>query len=188
MRRIAAAALAVSVLSACANDDGRTLRAPRPDQAESVAPASTAPPTFAVTGTWSEGGAIDVRHTCDGLNIAPTISWSAPPAGVGAFAVVLLDNDAPDYYHWVVANIDAAAVTLDEGTIPDGVVVAENSAGRAGYAGPCPPTGASHTYSLSLYALSAKVEAGSDVSATDLLAQIQAAQIAVATSTFTFAR
>ena len=181
-------ALVVSVLASCSSDDGRSLRAPRPDQAESVAPASTVPPTFAVTGAWSEGGAIDVRHTCDGLNIAPTVSWSAAPADTAAFAVVLLDNDAPEYYHWIAANIDATAVTLDEGTTPEGVVVAENSAGRTGYAGPCPPTGTSHTYSLSVYALSSRIDARSGVAAADLLAQIQAAQIQVATTTFTFAR
>ena len=141
VRRVASVAVLVGtvlastvLVASCSGDDGRTLRPPRPDPAESVAPASTAPPAFAVTGAWADGSAIDVRHTCDGLNISPTLSWSAVPAGTVAFAIALLDNDAPDYFHWVVANIDPAALTLDEGTVPDGVVVAENSAGQIGRA------------------------------------------------------
>lgn len=189
-RRVATAATVACalVVSACSGDDGRTLRPPRPDQGESVAPATTVPPTFAVTGGWSDGGAIDVRHTCDGLNISPALSWSGAPAETVAFAISLRDEDAPDYGHWVVANIDPAATTFDEGATPEGVVVAENSAGREGYVGPCPPTGTSHTYTVTLYALAERVDASAPVSVRDLLEAVEGARIDAVTTTFTYAR
>lgn len=177
-----------TVLAACSTNDGRTMKPPRPDQGESVAPATTVPPTFAVTGAWADGAAIDVRHTCDGLNISPAVSWSSAPAETAAFAVVLQDNDAPDYLHWVAIDIDPGVLALDEGALPEGAVAAENSAGRDGYVGPCPPTGTSHTYTLTVFALSEKLGVAASSPADDVLGAIEEAQIDSAATTFTFAR
>lgn len=188
MRSLATAVACATVLAACASGDGRTMKPPRPDQGESVAPATTLPPVFAVTGGWAEGAAIDVRHTCDGLNVSPAVSWWSAPEGTAAFAVVLQDNDAPEYLHWVVTDIDPAVSALDEAALPDGAVAAENSAGRDGYVGPCPPTGQSHTYTLTVYALSEPLGIDPSRPAADVLTAVEAAQIDSTATTFTYAR
>jgi len=103
---------------------------------------------------------VDVRYTCDGLNVSPALSWSAGPAGTGSYAVVLSDIDAPDYHHWVVANISPGVVSLDEAFADPTVVLGRNSAGKDGYTGPCPPKGERHTYDVAVYALDQMLEAG----------------------------
>lgn len=188
MRALAVAVSCATVLTACASGDGRTMTPPRPDQGESVAPATTVPPVFAVTGGWADGAAIDVRHTCDGLNVSPAISWSTAPAETAAFAVVLRDNDEPDYLHWVVTDVDAATLALDEAALPEGAVTAENSAGREGYVGPCPPIGQTHTYTLTVYALSEALGVDPSRPAADVVSAIEAAQIDSAATTFTYSR
>jgi len=176
------------VLAACSTNDGRTMKPPRPDQGESVAPATTAPPAFAVTGPWADGAAIDVRHTCDGLNISPAVSWSSAPAATAAFAVVLRDDDAPDFLHWVAVDVDPGVLALEEGRLPEGALAAENSAGRNGYVGPCPAMGTSQTYTLTVYALSRELGIAPSSPARDVLGAIEQARIDSADTTFTFAR
>ena len=73
------------------------------------------------------------------------------------------DPDAPDpaapkmtWVHWVLYNIPADALGLDEGVsaqgLPQGTREGLNDWKRAGYDGPCPPVGR-HRYYHKLYAL-----------------------------------
>jgi Raf kinase inhibitor-like YbhB/YbcL family protein len=69
------------------------------------------------------------------------------------------DSDAPNgtWDHWVIFNIPASARGLPESipanpTLPDGSTSGNNSWGRTGYGGPCPPSG-THRYFFKLYAL-----------------------------------
>lgn len=149
-RRLLAAATLLLV-AACSTNDGRTMKEPAPGQSESVAIAPTTVAggaTFTVTPPWSEGALIDPRHTCDNLNVSPAVSWANPPEGTASFAVILTDLDAPEYAHWTVANIDAASTGISEGSVGDLAVVAMNSDAKPDYAGPCPPEGETHRYSL----------------------------------------
>jgi len=108
-------------------------------------------------------GAIPRKHTCQGGDIAPPLSWSNPPKGVQSFALVLDDPDAPDprapkttWVHWVIYNIPASASALPEGanagTLPSGTREGRNDWKASGYRGPCPPIGR-HRYFHKLYAL-----------------------------------
>ena len=184
--------VAALALSACATDDGREMKPPRNDQTDSVAVATTVavvePTAMTLTGPWTNGAAIDTRYTCNGLNVSPPLTWTAGPAETKSYAVVLTDLDAPDYSHWVVANIDPATLSLGEGAIPDTAIAATNSANTVGYVGPCPPTGTSHTYDVTVYALGQMIEAQAGDDAETMLAAIEAAQIRTASTTFTFAR
>lgn len=167
------------------------MTAPGAGQSESIAIAPTTvagTPEFAVTPPWTEGGAIDPRHTCDGQNVSPAVSWTGAPEGTSSFAVILTDLDAPEYAHWTVANIDAASNGVSEGSVGDLAAVAMNSDAKPDYSGPCPAEGSTHRYSLSVYAVSQVIEAQTGDPAPSLRAAIESAALAVATTEFTYSR
>jgi phosphatidylethanolamine-binding protein (PEBP) family uncharacterized protein len=64
--------------------------------------------------------------------------------------LTVFDPDAPGggFLHWRIARLDAASRSLPAGSRLGG----PNGAGRAGYTGPCPPTG-THHYRFELRAL-----------------------------------
>jgi Raf kinase inhibitor-like YbhB/YbcL family protein len=108
---------------------------------------------------------IPAKYTCVGdtaspsKDISPELTWGEPPAGTQSFALIMEDSDAPNgtWDHWVIFNIPASARGLPESipanpTLPDGSTSGNNSWGRTGYGGPCPPSG-THRYFFKLYAL-----------------------------------
>lgn len=108
-------------------------------------------------------GTIPRRHTCDGGDLSPPLSWSAPPAGTRSLVLIVDDPDAPDpaapkmtWVHWLLYDLPPAAGSLAEGIaaadLPPGTREGRNDWGRAGYGGPCPPIG-THRYFHKLYAL-----------------------------------
>jgi Raf kinase inhibitor-like YbhB/YbcL family protein len=119
---------------------------------------------FALTSTaFAAEDAIPPRHTCDGEDVSPPLSWSDPPEGTRSLALVVVDPDAPDpaaprttWVHWVVHGLPPAAAELPVGASPDGLPegAAEglNDWEQPGYRGPCPPIGR-HRYYHRLYAL-----------------------------------
>ena len=115
-----------------------------------------APSTITVTSTaFREGGTIPSKYTCDGNDISPPLAWDDVPANTSAVALVIDDPDAPGgtFTHWVLLDIDPAATGLAEARLPPGAVQAKNSAGKAAYFGPCPPSD-THHYRFTVYALS----------------------------------
>jgi Raf kinase inhibitor-like YbhB/YbcL family protein len=108
------------------------------------------------------GGAIPVDFTCDGANRSPQLTWSAPPHGTKAFAVVVDDPDAPsgDFTHWVLYNVPGDALSIAEAADAQalGAVAGANGFGQAGYGGPCPPKYEIHHYVFQVYALDTKVD------------------------------
>lgn len=108
---------------------------------------------------FSDGTMIPKRFTCDGEDLSPPLSWSGLPAGTGSLALICDDPDAPvgTWDHWVLFNIPASATGLPvnvpaKAILDDGSVHGNNSWGRLGYGGPCPP-GGTHRYFFKLYAL-----------------------------------
>ncbi len=102
-------------------------------------------------------------YTCEGPNISPPLSWTAPPAGTKSIVLIVDDPDAPDpqapkmvWVHWVLYNMPPAAGKLQEGIpdneLPAGTLIGTNDRKNAGYNGPCPPIG-THRYFHKLYAL-----------------------------------
>jgi Raf kinase inhibitor-like YbhB/YbcL family protein len=115
------------------------------------------------SASFSAGGAIPRRYTCEGENVAPALSWTGVPAGTKSLALIVDDPDAPDpaaphitYVHWVVYNLPPSSAGLPEAataaTLPAGAREGLNDWRRAGYGGPCPPIGR-HRYFFKLYAL-----------------------------------
>jgi len=100
------------------------------------------------------GGPIPVLFTCDGANVSPRLTWSAPPKGTRSFALLVDDPDAPrgTFTHWVAWGISPNVRGLGQGKAPSGEGL--NDAGRVGYLGPCPPSGdGPHRYRFRLHAL-----------------------------------
>lgn len=199
------------VLTAC-NDDGRTLREPRPDQNASVstlAPvtdptdgvgdglgfdtvattqAPQAPATPVLVAPFANGGPIDARYTCDGDDLSPALSWTAAPAGTVEVAVTLTDLDNPDFLHWAVAGLEPAVTTLGEGSLPEFAITSINSGGVDGYSGPCPPDGETHTYRFTVHYLLQQTELASGGPIADLQAAIDGSTFSLASVTGTYAR
>lgn len=111
------------------------------------------------SASFSDGGTIPNRHTCDGEDVSPALHWPHPPTGTKSFAVVMNDPDAPvDFTHWIVYNIPPGVWGLAEGAsarggMPKGSAEGTNDFRRLGYGGPCPPPGKPHHYVIRLYAL-----------------------------------
>jgi Raf kinase inhibitor-like YbhB/YbcL family protein len=207
--------LLLMAASGC-RSDGRTLRPARTDQNVSISAPSTDEPTFVdpdaadstlasassttlgtlvppspalqLTAPWADGGVIDPRFTCDGLNVSPALSWSAAPAGTVEIAVTLTDLDAPAFGHWVLAGLAPDTVALDEDTFPVGAYEATNGAGDVGYTGPCPPAGTTHDYVIAVHYLVAATGLDDGSPAQAVITAITAAETASAEVTGTFSR
>ncbi|HEU4842211.1 MAG TPA: YbhB/YbcL family Raf kinase inhibitor-like protein [Ilumatobacteraceae bacterium] len=144
--------------------------------------------TFSMALPWANGGAIDARFTCDGADLSPLLTWTAPPAGTVELALLVTDDDAGGYVHWAVAGIPPAAGEKGEGATITGAVEGVNDAGTTGWSGPCPPAGGPHTYRFQLFALDQQAELPDGFTGDDLDAIAAPASIAVAELTGTYQR
>jgi Raf kinase inhibitor-like YbhB/YbcL family protein len=104
------------------------------------------------------GGTIPTDFSCDGRNISPPLSWSAPPSATQALAIVIDDQDAT-FTHWTLYDLPSGrslpAAVPATATPDSGGKQGLNSAGSVGYAGPCPPSGSTHHYIFRIIALDA---------------------------------
>jgi Raf kinase inhibitor-like YbhB/YbcL family protein len=116
------------------------------------------------TSSFTPGGFIPKRFTCEAADISPALSWTDPPAGTQSFAIIEDDPDAPSgtFVHWLVYDLPAAYRRLPEGLSGDDQMAGggrqgTNDFSRTGYNGPCPPRGQAHRYFIRFYALDVKI-------------------------------
>jgi Raf kinase inhibitor-like YbhB/YbcL family protein len=113
--------------------------------------------------SFSNNGEIPSKHTCEGADVSPALSWSGAPPNAKSLVLIVDDPDAPDpkapkmtWVHWVLSDIPPAATGFPEGVkesaLPAGTREGLNDWKRTGYGGPCPPVGR-HRYFFKLYAL-----------------------------------
>jgi len=113
---------------------------------------------------FSEGSPIPRRHTGDGEDLSPPLSWSGLPATALELALIVDDPDAPTpepWVHWVIYKLPVTVHELAEGVPPVGrsgsaptALQGRNSWKGVGYRGPAPPKGHGvHRYFFKLYAL-----------------------------------
>lgn len=111
------------------------------------------------SSSFSDGGTMPPRLTCDGLNLSPELQLPSPPAGTQSFAIVMDDPDAPlGFTHWLAYNISPDTREIAEGASTpkkrfDHASEGVNSFGDVGYGGPCPPSSQPHHYVFRVYAL-----------------------------------
>ena len=164
-------AVAVLLLAGVANLAGQQQQAPAPP-----------PSQFKLsTPAYSEGSKIPSQYTCADPNVAsPELQWSNPPKDTASFAVIFHDTDtardknSADNTHWILWNIPGGSTQLAGGikadASPDGIEQGKNIRGANGYAGPCPPPGATpHHYIYEIYALDTKLDLPAGSSRADLL-------------------
>lgn len=104
---------------------------------------------------FAEGANIPTDFSCEGQDTSPELRWSEAPVNTRSFALIMDDPDAPGgpFTHWVLFDIPASTSKLAEADQAVGVS-GQNSFGRTGYGGPCPPRGrGAHRYFFKLYAL-----------------------------------
>jgi Raf kinase inhibitor-like YbhB/YbcL family protein len=102
---------------------------------------------------FADGQPIPVAYTCSGKNISPPLSWSDVPKGAKSLKLVMKDL-TKSFTHWKVTGIDASATSVAADAVPAGGTQGKNSFGKAGYGGPCPPSGdPAHRYAFTISAI-----------------------------------
>lgn len=97
------------------------------------------------SSAFAADGAIPTKHTGEGEDVSPALSWANAPADTKSFAVICHDPDAPlvsangtyGFVHWVHYNIPGDVTSLPEGCKQhtDGLT----NFSKTGYGGPMPP-------------------------------------------------
>ncbi len=66
---------------------------------------------------FAKGGEIPKRHTCDGADLSPALSWNRVSPAALSLALIVDDPDAPrgTWTHWLIWNIPAHLTALPEG-------------------------------------------------------------------------
>ena len=135
----------------------------------SNAPSGSTIPTTADGGLslfspdFANNGSVPPKYTCSANSISPELQFSNIPTGTQSLALTLEDPDAPGgvFVHWLIYNMSPTLVGLSE-DVPKHADIngigrqGLNSAGLAGYTGPCPTPGKAHRYVFTLYALDLK--------------------------------
>ena len=99
-------------------------------------------------------GTIPSKHTCDGTDVNPPLSFGNIPERTRSLALIVDDPDAPrgTWVHWIVWNIGPETMSVAENSVPRDARQGTNDFRKQAYGGPCPPSG-THRYFFKLYAL-----------------------------------
>ena len=116
--------------------------------------APVAPRAMSVSSEAFSQNILPRAYTCHGDGIHPPLDWFGAPADTKSLALVVDDSSAPitPYIYWLVFNIGPGTTDIQEGALPTGARQALNSAGTVAYNPPC-PSGHSHSYRFTVYAL-----------------------------------
>jgi Raf kinase inhibitor-like YbhB/YbcL family protein len=136
------------------------------------------------SAAFEAGGPIPAKHTSEGADVSPLLSWTGTPGATKELALICDDPDAPQptpWVHWVIYKIPAATASLPEGVAtgerlasPAGAVQGKNSWGTIGYQGPEPPKGHGvHHYHFRIYALDTALDAKPGLDKDQLLAAME---------------
>ena len=190
-------------LGACSRQDGRQMAKPNDSQiaatnttvspstsegemaGDDLAVVDTEPALMTLTAPFTEGAVVSPPFVCGDAKESPSLTWANVPAGTVSLAIILTDEDAPDFTHWVVANISPSLTGLAPGTLPSDAIQAQNSQGAIGFTGPCPPEGTTHQYSITLYALDQMLEFANGDSGAAMSEAISASALDATTISFT---
>jgi hypothetical protein len=127
------------------------------------------------SSTFEAGEAIPKKHTCDGDDVSPPLSWTGAPAETRSLALVAEDPDAPSgtFVHWLVHGLGPGVRGLEANAskkgLPGNAHQGRNDFGQLAWRGPCPPKGPAHRYVFRVFALDAPISlpTGAERSALD---------------------
>ena len=108
-------------LGACSRQDGRQMAKPTDSQiaatnttvapstsagefTDDVAAIDTEPALMTIIAPFTDGAVVSAPFVCGDAAQSPTLTWANVPAGTVSLAIILTDEDAPDYVHWVAAK------------------------------------------------------------------------------------
>lgn len=160
-------------------------------QADQLAAPKAAESDFRLTSPDVIDGRLNIDCTCDGEGRAPVLRWGVPPKGTEALAVVMhhVPPDGETHVYMVVANLPASSRELSAGSKAAGIWGPNTVNRRNAYTPPCSKGPGDKEYTITLYALSAQVEATEgDLSRDALLAEIEGTTLATATLDVRYAR
>jgi Raf kinase inhibitor-like YbhB/YbcL family protein len=100
-----------------------------------------------ISTKFRNGHLIPVKHSGEGDDVSPALSWKDPPPHTKSFAIFCHDPDAPlvskrgnyGFVHWLLYNIPATTQSLKENCKE--FTNGKNNFGKIGYNGPMPPEG-----------------------------------------------
>jgi Raf kinase inhibitor-like YbhB/YbcL family protein len=141
------------------------------------------------SSAFADGQSIPRRHSCEGEDLSPPLSWTGVPDGASSFALILDDPDAPGgtFTHWLAWRLEPAAGGLGEGEAAP--VEGRNDFGATGYRGPCPPPGhGPHRYFFRLHALEDALELEPGAGRAELEQALAGRSVAVAELMGTYER
>lgn len=136
-------------------------------------------------------GAIPAAFTCSGADRSPPLEWHDVPAKAKTLALIVDDPDAPrgTWTHWTFWDLPATVTGLGEAEAASkrGAVEGVTSNRKAGYHGPCPPSG-THRYYFTLYAVDGKLGLPASATVDELRRALQGKALAQAELMGTYAR
>ena len=110
---------------------------------------------------------LPVSATCDGAGLAPEIKWSNSPSGTKYFAVIMDSIPGPprpgesateNHYYLLNYNIPASVNSIPEGNKNIGTLGRNFLGKNMGYTPPCSQGPGLKTYTVTLYALTEKLD------------------------------
>ncbi len=137
------------------------------------------------SSAFETSGAIPAKHTGEGEDVSPQLSWTDVPDEAKSFAVICHDPDAPlitpgryGFVHWVLYNIPGSVSEIPEACTE--YTQGNSDFGKAGYGGPMPPEGhGTHQYYFWLLALDTELDLEPGIGMWDLLARLEPNVIAM---------
>ena len=137
------------------------------------------------SSAFGRGEPIPTKHTGEGEDVSPALSWRGQPEGTRSYALICHDPDAPlvkpgtyGFVHWVQYGIPGSIVELPEGG--GDYIQGINDFGKPGYGGPMPPEGhGTHHYFFWLLALDADADLEPGLTMWGLLEKIEPNVIAM---------
>jgi len=133
-------------------------------------------------------------NSCDGVGIAPTLSWSNIPTGTKSLAVTFDTLPGPvrpgeaatqDFNHLVIYDLSPTSTGLD-GKLTSGIL-GKNFKGTIGYTPPCSQGPGLKEYTFNLFALTSEITQ-TGLTGPELLSQIKGKVLGVAKLTVYYTR
>lgn len=192
--RIGVAFVCLAALVGCEQAAEKSPPAPQPR--ETALPAQTGAATETTesgetamkitieSSAFKHNEPIPRKHTGEGEDVSPPLSWSGIPDGTQELALIVDDPDAPrpePWVHWVIYKLPPTLTSLPEGVPetktlaePAGAMQGNNTWPKLGYNGPMPPPGHGvHHYHFKLYALDAALDVKPGLDKKQLLAKMK---------------